>query len=176
MATVATYRFESGRALDDRRPHARGAANKLDARLQQFLERVVAPDSDGAAEEQGFIVERPSGRRPYTLLVTRLLPTPLLGADRDAQAVIFVSDPEDPSLGMRDLLSSLYKLSLAEADLASLVTAGHSLEEAAAIRGVSVHTARSQLKNIFSKTGVHRQSDLVRLILGSVMSLRSEKR
>jgi len=164
-----------GLTLEDRRPRARGVTEGLDTRLQQFLERAVNPGSDAAAGEQGIIVERPSGRRPFTLLVTSLPPTPLVGFTHDARAVIFVSDPEDPNRGMRDLLSSLYKLSLAEADLASLVTAGHSVEEAAMIRGVSVHTARSQLKNVFSKTNVHRQSDLVRLILGSVMSLRSEK-
>jgi DNA-binding CsgD family transcriptional regulator len=38
-------------------------------------------------------------------------------------------------------------------------------------QNISPHTARAQLKSIFSKTGVSRQAELVRLILKSVASL-----
>ena len=72
---------------------------------------------------------------------------------------------------MRDLLASLYGLTPAEAELASLLSAGHSIEEAAEIRGVTLNTARSQMKRVFSKTGVNRQADLVRLLLNNVTAL-----
>jgi len=43
--------------------------------------------------------------------------------------------------------------------------------EAAEELSVSPHTARAQLKSIFSKTGVGRQAELVRLIVKSVANL-----
>ena len=42
--------------------------------------------------------------------------------------------------------------------------AGYNLSEAATHLKVSVHTARSQLKSVFRKTGLHSQSDLVRRV------------
>ena len=42
---------------------------------------------------------------------------------------------------------------------------GLSLTEYAETAGVTVQTARSQIKAIFAKTGVRRQSELMRLVL-----------
>jgi DNA-binding CsgD family transcriptional regulator len=46
-----------------------------------------------------------------------------------------------------------------------LLSRGLSLEQAADQRGVSLNTARGQLKRIFSKTQTNRQAELVRLVL-----------
>ncbi len=53
----------------------------------------------------------------------------------------------------------------AQARLASLIVDGKDLVEAAAILGISVNTARTQLKRMFKKTGSHSQPTLVRAIL-----------
>lgn len=45
---------------------------------------------------------------------------------------------------------------------------GRSLEEASSIRQVTVNTARSQLKQVFAKTGTRRQSQLLQVVLSSV--------
>jgi DNA-binding CsgD family transcriptional regulator len=54
--------------------------------------------------------------------------------------------------------------------LAMLLTNGLTLDEAAAELSVSRNTARAHLRAVFAKTGVTRQSGLVRLILNSVAS------
>ena len=48
---------------------------------------------------------------------------------------------------------------------------GLSLDEASEALGMSRNTARTHLRSIFSKTGVSRQTLLVRLILKSVAQL-----
>jgi DNA-binding CsgD family transcriptional regulator/PAS domain-containing protein len=137
--------------------------------FQRLLARAVAHElRDG---EGGFFAERPSGKRAFTGVVTSLSATARIGFAQDARAALYISDPESHNLGMRNLLASLYGLTDAEAEIATLLSAGHSIEEAAEVRGVKLSTARSQLKSVFAKTGVNRQSDLLRLLLNNVTAL-----
>jgi DNA-binding CsgD family transcriptional regulator len=53
----------------------------------------------------------------------------------------------------------------AQARLAGLIVDGKDVVEAAAVLGISVNTARTQLKRMFKKTGTHNQPTLVRAIL-----------
>ena len=64
-------------------------------------------------------------------------------------------------------MERLFGLTPTEARLLGSLATGSSVEDYAQQRGVSVGTARVQLKQIQSKTGQHRQSDLVRLVLSS---------
>jgi DNA-binding CsgD family transcriptional regulator/PAS domain-containing protein len=63
------------------------------------------------------------------------------------------------------LLRQLFDLTAAEADLAFLLASGLSLSQAAARRGVTYETARWQLKSVFAKTKVRRQSELVSTLM-----------
>lgn len=62
------------------------------------------------------------------------------------------------------VLADLFGLTPAEAALTTALAAGTSLTEIGAQRGTSENTLRTQLGNIFRKTGTRNQSDLVRLI------------
>jgi DNA-binding CsgD family transcriptional regulator len=62
------------------------------------------------------------------------------------------------------LLTGAFGLSPAEAKLAAILSGGIDLRTAAQELGVARDTARNQLKAIFSKTGAHRQSELVELL------------
>jgi DNA-binding CsgD family transcriptional regulator len=61
-------------------------------------------------------------------------------------------------------ISRAFGLSRAEARVASLIVGGVSPEEAASRLGISVITARNQIKAAMAKTGTHRQSGLVALL------------
>lgn len=69
---------------------------------------------------------------------------------------------EVPEAGAR--LTSMLKLTVAEAKLALALRSARDLEDAAAQVDVSWHTARSQIKALMQKTGVHKQTELLRLI------------
>lgn len=66
----------------------------------------------------------------------------------------------------RKVLASRYRLTRTEADLAWALFQGLTLNEIAEQRGVSIHTVRNQIKAVFLKTEVSRQSELVRLVAG----------
>jgi DNA-binding CsgD family transcriptional regulator len=59
----------------------------------------------------------------------------------------------------------LYGLTAAEARVMSALALGGTVEDIAAARRVRSSTVRAQIRSIFAKTGVNRQSDLVRLAL-----------
>ena len=63
-------------------------------------------------------------------------------------------------------LMKLYGLTEKEAKLTAQLCNGRaSLEEAAGNLGMSIGTARTHLKKVFSKTGAQRQADLVKMVL-----------
>jgi CheY-like chemotaxis protein/DNA-binding CsgD family transcriptional regulator len=66
---------------------------------------------------------------------------------------------------MPDILQKLFDLTQAERLLAAEIGAGANLADVAQTRGVALATVRSQLKSVFGKMGVTRQSDLVRALL-----------
>ncbi|WP_293339607.1 alpha/beta fold hydrolase [Parvibaculum sp.] len=61
-----------------------------------------------------------------------------------------------------EIFRTAFGLTPAEARLAARLRFGLSLKEAAEELGISVNTARNQLKSVFDKLGVNRQADLVR--------------
>lgn len=62
------------------------------------------------------------------------------------------------------LLAEIYDFSPAEFRVAAALLAGKSPEEYAQDAGLSINTIRTQLRNIFSKTGTRRQSELVAIL------------
>jgi DNA-binding CsgD family transcriptional regulator len=80
-------------------------------------------------------------------------------------ALLIVVDPEaGASVGL-DKLQALFGLTLAEARVAAALAEGKSLKEFADSAQVSAHTAKAQLQAALQKTGVHRQAELVRVVL-----------
>ncbi|WP_373079706.1 hypothetical protein [Zhongshania sp.] len=84
---------------------------------------------------------------------------------------IFISDPEYGAEAPVAVIIQLFGFTPTEAQLSLLLADGLSLDEASAALGMSRNTARTHLRSIFSKTGVSRQTLLVRLILKSVAQL-----
>ena len=64
----------------------------------------------------------------------------------------------------RDVLADLFNLTPAESGLLMYLLQGLSPNQYAALKNRSQNTVRNQLKSIFEKTEVRRQSDLVSLV------------
>jgi DNA-binding CsgD family transcriptional regulator len=62
---------------------------------------------------------------------------------------------------VKTLLRAAYGLTAAEADVALSLTAGQSPEAIAAARGTSIGTVRTQIRTLFMKLHVRRQSELI---------------
>jgi DNA-binding CsgD family transcriptional regulator/PAS domain-containing protein len=91
-------------------------------------------------------------------------------AQRFGRVMLLLSDASElPSLP-EDLVARLFGLSPVESRLTVALCRGLTLGEYARIHGVSVGTARFQLKQILWKTGASRQSHLVRQVYLSVIA------
>jgi DNA-binding CsgD family transcriptional regulator len=162
--------LNDGFSLEDRRVFA--TVPESDAVFQRavcaLLER---PFEAHPAPERGLTLERPSGLRPFDVMVSPLFAGSAVGMLDDAFAAIYITDPEFRQLEMRSLLGAFHRLTNAEIELAALICGGETLKASALARGVSIHTARTQLRNIFMKTSTRRQAELVRLVKGGLMKL-----
>lgn len=84
---------------------------------------------------------------------------------------VLLNDPSLAKAPSDAVLQILFGLSRAESSLAVLLAEGLSTEEAATRLGVSTNTVRTQIRSIFAKTGVHRQSRLAALFNRSLAAL-----
>jgi DNA-binding CsgD family transcriptional regulator len=84
----------------------------------------------------------------------------------DRAALVLIADPaRSPSRDLQDALQSLFGLSSAEARIAFLIARGETVANAAALQHVTEATARAQLKAVFAKMSLSRQSELVATVL-----------
>ena len=89
-----------------------------------------------------------------------------------AKVAVFISDPDLKHPISVDSLVSVYGLTRSEAQVAISLVNGHKIEEIAKSSNHSAHTIRSQLKSVFRKVGVSRQSDLVKMLLTGPLAQR----
>jgi len=146
----------------------------LQAALQHARHFNVAKRHPGQTQ-RAVLIALKRGQTKRALMVT------VLGLERSA---IDVLDPAviiyvlDPSRDLRDLLTPLcniYQLTNAESRLSYFLVTGLTLRDAAAAMKIRDATARSYLKQIFSKTSTNRQADLVRLMLTSLQRLNERR-
>lgn len=109
---------------------------------------VLRVGGSGPGAHAVLLTERSSGDEPAPpLAVVRCYPL-----QHDAEP--------DPTL-----VAEAFELTPAEARVAAQLARGLSAVEIAAGRGVSMQTVRAQIRAVFEKTGINRQSDLVRLLV-----------
>lgn len=134
------------------------------AQLQALIGRVIA-----ARRPTGEVmrVSRPSGRHPYSILVSGVAEPPAaLTAFRPAVCVL-ISDPARSAGPPPAHLQALFGMTPAEARLAVRLAAGETLQSAAHELGITYGTARSRLTDIFEKTETRSQGQLIKLMLSS---------
>ena len=142
--------------------------------LQRLIRQAlsVGGAGEGPTLIEAMSVTRPSGRSKLGIVVRAIPLGPFSESKQRPAAAIFLRDPE--SSGMQpsqEVVRRLFGLTRMEAALALLLAEGLTLDEAAEQLNVMRNTARTHLRSIFCKTGVTRQTMLVRLLLNSVISL-----
>jgi len=126
--------------------------------------------ADRVSRNTVISVERRSAKRPLTLMV-RQIEHP--ASDRPCPAfLIFMLDPERPLCGAEEGLRQLYSLTRCEARLANLLMDGNALDACCEQLNIRYSTARMHLSNLFAKTGVQRQGQLISLLVKSLGILR----
>ncbi len=114
-------------------------------------------------EASAIRVERPSGRRPLSM---QIAPLPAgRGQVPVEAALVLIHDSDRYAVPSKQRLREAYRLTAAEAGVAQLLLRGAGMPEIATELRISVETARTHLRRVLGKTGVHRQSDLILLLL-----------
>jgi DNA-binding CsgD family transcriptional regulator len=110
------------------------------------------------------VIPRRQGLRP---LVAHVLP--VVGRARDilrlVSAIVTLTDLDAAASPLANrVLEKAFRLTSAEARLASQIATGKSLPEISQTEGVVYETLRARLKSVFEKTGTGRQAELVALL------------
>lgn len=148
----------------------RATNHALDNALQSAIGR--ASDLDLASCNPHCVTSRTPHRlsvpqRRGLALTVKIFPGSHMGVDRygiGISAVLIISDPEKSNRFSSHQIASQFGLSDREAELTALVCGGIKMKDAAAMMAISIGTTRQYLKSVFAKTGVTRQSDLIRLV------------
>lgn len=85
------------------------------------------------------------------------------------RATIFLQDPAQTATIDEGALTRLYGLTRTESHLVAVLLGGKTRAEAGAELGVSDETIHTHLKHIFLKTETNRQTQLLALLIGSVL-------
>ena len=152
-------------------------------RLRTAVEHCCRFEAGGPSTPNIVLTVERKGRRPITLSVA---PGTSLGQLKDQHdggvhadvngvilrptdcvAIVTISDPERTWMPALKQVFDQYGLSGSEARLAGALAHGASLSMAARSLKLREQTARSYLKQIFFKTGTHRQGELIWLLLSS---------
>ena len=139
-------------------------------KLQRLVRDVLAPGAGPArvALVEAMSVSRPSGKVSWGLVVQTMESDQWTEGKHRPSVAVFVRDAEGKAHPPVKLAQQLFQLTPAETALAIQLANGLSLEEAAEALNIRRNTARAHLRSIFSKTGVRRQTELVRIFLNSV--------
>ena len=153
--------FDNDVKIKDRRLFVRDAAARV--LLNEAIDHVKTSPSLGPLPTGPIIVQR-QDKLPVIVRIWRFGGAAPLPA-REARALLTLNalgpKPGPPAA----ILARTFCLTPSEAKLACVIARGASPYIAARELNISKETARNQLKAVFAKTGTHRQSELVALLL-----------
>ena len=138
-----------------------------------LLLEAAGRSSTSEASESIVAIQRPSGKRPLTLVIRSVQGVPSALETPAPSVLVFILDPEFPVETAESELRQLYGLTSTEACLANLLMEGKTLDECCEALGIRRSTARTHLQHLFEKVGVQRQSELVSLLLKSIGLVRT---
>ena len=151
------------------------ANTEEDRKLKNSIMTAASIDPDDSWKQSVAIgVTHAKCESPLPMLVTPMH-AHMITSDLDyegAKVAVFLSDPNVKHPISADSLSSVYGLTPSEAQVSISLVNGHNIEQIAKASNHSTHTIRSQLKSVFRKTGVARQSELIKLLLSGPFAQR----
>jgi PAS domain-containing protein len=160
---------DDGLALDrSGRPYA--ADRAANQRLAELQRDVAAGGSGGLVR-----VKRPHGEPAYVVIVAPLFRGEELAGRRRRGTLFVIHDPLHRAPTVPQLVAELFSIPLGSATLLAALAAGEELNHYAERAGISMNTVRFHLKTAFARTGVRRQSELVRLVTAALRDLADHR-
>jgi DNA-binding CsgD family transcriptional regulator len=167
-STSAQQLLSEGTSLRSEHGRLRILPLTAERRFHQQLDELTRREG----EMPVITVPRGPERVPLSLLALPLYAERAVWVGSLARWMLLVHVPEMTSCVPPERLQRALGATPAEAALVYQLLQGKTLTDAAAELRISVHTARSQLKALFAKTGVSRQSELIRHVLCNPLLVR----
>jgi DNA-binding CsgD family transcriptional regulator len=143
------------------------------ANLRRLIARVCAEGGTSCPPDRHFFVlGRSDAGHPLQIMMRAVTADGSRAFDgcEGRQVMLILSDPTAAPDLPADALQNLFGLSAAEARLAAALCRGITLREYASERGVTIGTARFQLKQVLAKTRARRQGNLIQQLCSSVIA------
>jgi DNA-binding CsgD family transcriptional regulator len=144
----------------------KGRVTLRDGATQGALQRAVREAAGDAMALGGKGIGIPAGskERPSVVHVLPLRQSQVRGKiGARVVAALFIAPASLPPRMPSDALAAIYDLTPAETDIFELIVGGFSQAEIAGKLGVAPSTVKTHLLRLFSKTGCHRQAELLKL-------------
>jgi DNA-binding CsgD family transcriptional regulator/PAS domain-containing protein len=170
---VAQALLDAGDGIEVRRNMLRPTRYHDAVRFQAALDAVITParrQMQRCAHGAMLLLDRPGPERP---LIAVIAPADVEAGDAGdaenrhgaAAAIVRLLRPEACAAHGLEPICHLHGLSPVETQLVACLSRGLTLGEAATAMRIKPDTARTYLKQVFAKTDVHRQADLLQLFL-----------
>ena len=134
--------------------------------MQQLLSRAL-PRYGDLGVGGSMVLTRPNGAPPTVLHVIPVEDAEMSFRSPRVAALLLIIDidPTRPGRIAPELVAAALGLTPAESVVAALLAEGRTIRDIARATGREEETVRWHKKHVFSKVGVSRQVDLVRLLL-----------
>ncbi len=153
--TDSPIRIVDGRLVGTQSPFAEA----LDDAIQSLLE------GDEHRQDRFIALGTELRRRWLAVGISFLRPAATMSAFGVNEKILLTVYPREFEKTVEpSILQAALSLTRAEARVASAIYGGDSIRDAAQSMGIAETTAKTHLMSIFNKTGVSKQSELVRLI------------
>lgn len=150
------------------RDRLRAGTADLTRQLRAHVADVAEAAACGGDIMRGMAVPRRDGGGEIMLVICSLS-----GREgRLPMAAIFISDSARRTAPPEHMLASLFGLTPAEAQVAQGLVSGRRSADIARELKISQTTVAFHLRNLFEKTGTHRQVDLVALIMKALAAVK----
>lgn len=117
---------------------------------------------------EALTINRPSGLDPYIVFISSFWGNHVRygwAHVKEPYALLIVRDPNHSSETRLEILSRVYGLTPSQARIATMLSDGLSIKDAAQECGIAESSARQYTKMVYQKMGVRRQGDMIRKIL-----------
>lgn len=147
---------------DSLRCHQSSDQKKLEDACSELLGE--GSDKPPAAQASSIVINRISTETKWDVHIRRVSSRNVVFDEGGPELLLLLQGPVRDFAPSQSRLIEMFGVTPAEAKLVVHLVDGLTLTAAAEALGVSRNTARAQLSSVFTKTGVNRQNQLVKLI------------
>jgi DNA-binding CsgD family transcriptional regulator len=136
--------------------------------IQELLTEISRKSSDNQGLVKGFRISRRANKSPIALLIRPINNATFYTGNMKPVAAFFIRDPDSGIQIAEDISREIFGFTKKEATVARMLADGMTIEEICTTMCLSKTTVRTHLRAIFTKTDVHHQSGLVKLMWSSI--------